>query len=85
MHLQNVPIILVTLLVFHFELSVNDDYDEHPSNIKLILVTLLIFHFEISGKDDNDSHPLNILLMLIIFIISLSFISNLFVFIIFLK
>ena len=33
---------LVTLLVFHFEISGNDDNNEHPSNIKLILVISLI-------------------------------------------
>ena len=32
----------VTLLVFHFEISDNDDNDEHPLNIHLILITLLI-------------------------------------------
>ena len=52
--------ILITLKVFHFEISGKDDNDEHPINIKLTLVTLIVFHFEISGKDDNDEHPLNI-------------------------
>ena len=51
------PHILVTLLVFHFEILGKDDKDKHRQNIKLILNTLLVFHFEISGKEDNDEHP----------------------------
>ena len=50
------PFILVKILVLHFQISGNDDNDEHPSNIECILVTLLVFHFEISGNDDNDDH-----------------------------
>ena len=49
-HLLNILFILVTLLVFHFEISDKDDNDEHSQNIQLISVTLLVFHFEISGK-----------------------------------
>ena len=64
-HPLSIIYILVTLLVFHFEISGKDDNDEHPINILLILVTLLVFHFEISGKDDNDEHLLNILFILI--------------------
>ena len=48
---------LVTLLVFHFEISGKDDNDEHSRNIPLIQITLEVFHFEISGKDFNDEHP----------------------------
>ena len=53
-------LILLTLEIFHFEISGNDDNDEHPQNIKLMLSTFEIFHFEISGNDNNDEHPQNI-------------------------
>ena len=45
---------LVTLIIFHFEISGKDNNDEHPINISLISLTLTIFHSEISGKGDND-------------------------------
>ena len=43
--------------MFHFEISGNDNNDEHPQNIALISLALDIFHFEISGNDNNDEHP----------------------------
>ena len=54
------PLIFLTLIVFHFEISGKDVNDDHNLKIYIILVTLLVFHFEISGKDDNDEHSLNI-------------------------
>ena len=53
---ENIYLILLTLEVFHFEISGNDDNDEHPLNIRLILLTLEVFHFDISCNDDNDEH-----------------------------
>ncbi len=53
-------LILITLFVFHLEISGKDDNDEHCSNIELILFILFVFHLEISGKEDNDEHSLNI-------------------------
>ena len=76
-HSINIPLILLTLLIFHFEISGKDDNDEHTQNIKFILVTLLVFHFEISGKDDNDEHPPNILLILVILSIPFNIIFSL--------
>ena len=55
-HALNIPLILVTLLIFHFEISGKDSNDEHPSNKYDKLVTLFVFHFEISGNDFNDEH-----------------------------
>ena len=52
--------ILVTLEVFHFDISGNDDKEPHPENIDNILVTLKVFQFDISGNDDNDLHSKNI-------------------------
>jgi len=49
--------ILVTLLVFHLEISGNDDNEWQKLNKLLISLTLLVFHLEIWGKDDNDEHP----------------------------
>ena len=42
-HPLNIQLILVKLLVFHFEISGKDDNDEHPLNILPIFVILLIF------------------------------------------
>ena len=60
LHPENILFISVTLLVFHFDISGNDDNDEHPENIYFIFVTLLVFHVDISGNDDNEEHPSNI-------------------------
>ena len=59
------PFILITLLIFQFEISGKDDNDEHSKNIPFILVTLLVFQFEISGNNDNDEHALNIFFILL--------------------
>ena len=48
--------IFVTFEVFHFEISGNDDKDEHPENILPKLFTLFVFHFDKSGKDSSDEH-----------------------------
>ena len=56
LHPLNIPNILVTLEVFHFDISGNDDNEVHQPNIQLISVTLEVFHFDISGNDDNDLH-----------------------------
>ena len=50
-------LILVTLEVFHFEISGKDDNDEYSLNILLIFVTLEVFHFEISGEMEENLHP----------------------------
>ena len=66
---------LVTLFVFHLEISGKDDKDSHPLNKNSISVTLFVFHPEISGKDDKDSHWLNkdfILVTLFIFHLEIS-------------
>ena len=55
--------ILLTLLVFHLDISGNDDNDSHPLNIRLIFLTFLVFHLDISGNDDNDEQYLNISLI----------------------
>ena len=60
---KNIDFILITLLVFHFEISGKDNNDSHPLNKELISITLFVFQFEISGKDDNDLHQLNIKLI----------------------
>ena len=39
-HPLNIQLILVTLLVFHFDISGKDINDEQPLNIQLISVTL---------------------------------------------
>ena len=52
--------ILVTLLVFHFDISGKDTKDEHPENKELKSVILSVFHSEILGKYFNDEHELNI-------------------------
>ena len=50
-------LISLILLVFHFEISGNDDNDSQSENIKQISLILSAFHFEISGNEDNDEHP----------------------------
>ena len=50
MQLLNSLLILLTLLVFHLEISGNANNDSQFLNIPLILLTLFIFHLEISGK-----------------------------------
>ena len=41
---ENINLILLTLLVFHFDISGKDNNDEHPPNIAPISVILLIFN-----------------------------------------
>ena len=45
---------MVTLFIFQFEISGNDDNKEQLLNKQDILVTLFVFHFEISGHDFNE-------------------------------
>ena len=40
-------------MVFHLDISGNEDNDEHSENIKLILIALMVFHLDISGSEDN--------------------------------
>ena len=54
---KNIELILLTLLVFHFDISGKDDNNLQFSNIEVILLTLLVFHFNISGNDNNYEHP----------------------------
>ena len=58
-HPLNIQLILLTLEVFHFEISGKLDNDEHPLNIEYIMVTLSVFQLEISGIDEREEHPLN--------------------------
>ena len=57
------PLILLTLVVFHFDTSGKDDNDLHLENKLLILITLFISHFDKSGRDNNDLQLENILLI----------------------
>ena len=57
LQLSNIEIILLTLIVFHTEISCNFFRLSHDLNNPLILITLLVFHFEISGISSNDEHP----------------------------
>ena len=54
------PFIIVTLLVFHFEISGMLCTNMHPQNIPAILITLLVLGFEISGIFFNDEQSLKI-------------------------
>ena len=47
---------LITLEVFHFDISGIDINELHPENIPLILLTLEILHLDISGSDINELH-----------------------------
>ena len=57
LQLINILPILVTLEVFHLDISGKDDKDKQPENISLISVTLEVIHLDISGNDDNDEQP----------------------------
>ena len=57
LHPTNILLILVTLEVFHFEISGNEINDLHPQNIELILVILVLLN-----KDDNKFSFLNLFL-----------------------
>ena len=50
-------LILITLEVFHFDISGKDFNELHSSNKELISVTFEVFHFDISGNDINELHP----------------------------
>ena len=50
---------LVTLDVFHFDISGNDINESHLKNIPCILVTLEVSHFDMSGNEINKLHSLN--------------------------
>ena len=54
---ENILVILVVLLVFHFDKSCKYFNDEHPENILTIFLTLIVFHLDKSGKFINDEHP----------------------------
>ena len=51
--LENMPYILVTLEVSHFDKSGKDIIETHMQKIASILITLVVSHFDISGKDVN--------------------------------
>ena len=53
-HPLKIPLISVTLLVFHLDISGNEDIDEHSKNNPLKLVTLFVFHLDISGMEVNE-------------------------------
>ena len=58
-HPKNMHCILITLFVFHLEISGKDDIILQLKNMPSIFVTLFVFQFEISGKNNNDSQSLN--------------------------
>ena len=66
---------MVTFEVSHFDISGNDNNEEHPLNIYFISVTFEVSQFDISGKDDNDEHPQNIYFISVILSIPINFTS----------
>ena len=50
-HLKNNPQILVTFLVFHFDISGNIVNDKHSWKMHAIFQTFIVFHLDISGND----------------------------------
>ena len=68
--------IVVTLLVFQFDISGNDIKDEQPRNISFKLVILIVFQSDISGKDIKDEQNWNMLPAFEILLIPVNFISN---------
>ena len=50
-HPKNKSFILVTLFVFHLDITGKELNDEHLSNKHLILVKLFVFHLDILGKE----------------------------------
>ena len=45
---------LLTLLVFHLDISGNDFNETQHENINFISVTFVVFHLDISGKDNKE-------------------------------
>ena len=58
-HLENIYSILVTLFIFHLEISGKFDKFVQQENIYSILLTFWVSHFDISGKDSKEVHPQN--------------------------
>ena len=52
--------ILLTLLVFHLEISGKHLKELQPPNISSMVVTLLVFHLEISGKYIKEMQSPNV-------------------------
>ena len=58
---KNIVLILLTLGIFHFEISGKEFNELQLENIHIILVTLSVFHLEISGKDNKEDKYKNYL------------------------
>ena len=56
----NIEFILITLLVFHLDISGNDIDELHFLNIPIIQFILFVFLLNISGNDINRSQQKNI-------------------------
>ena len=56
-------------IVFHFDISGNDNKDEQPLNISLRFLHLSMFHFDISGNDCKFEHlPNNPFILVILYV-----------------
>ena len=51
---------IVSLFVFHIEISGREIKDEQLENIEHISIVFIVSHFDKSGKYFKDLHPLNI-------------------------
>ena len=79
MHILNIPLILVTLLKLHLDISGKDDKKKQSSNAFPISLTLLVFQLDKSGNDVNIVKKLNnpcILVILSIFHLDISGIND---------
>ena len=65
--MKNIPEILLTLDIFHFEISGKYFKDVHFLNNNSNDSILLVSHLEISGNDSNDKHSPNYPLHLVTF------------------
>ena len=57
--LSDKVLLLIGLLLPHFEISGNDNNDLHPKNKSLRSITLIKFQLDISGKAFKDIHSSN--------------------------
>ena len=55
-HSLTIKFLLISALVFHFDISGNKVNDEHLLNKTLISITFCVFHFDISGKHNKLEH-----------------------------
>ena len=45
---------MITLFIFHFEITGKHNKDLHLKKIKAIFIIFEVFYFEISGKDNKE-------------------------------